>query len=97
LVTFLIPVVRLEDGLMRASRVGAIGLLAAVLVYAIWFIDCKFGAKQIFGKSSDTAAKTLICLLGIALWISWLCIGIVMTMTYDQVYSEPDLPSMRVP
>jgi len=97
LVTFLIPVVSLQDGLMRANRVGSIGLLAAALVYIIWIIDCQFGARQIFGKSRDTAAKTLIYLLGIALWISWLGAGIVMTMSYDQVNSMPDLPSMRVP
>jgi hypothetical protein len=97
LITFLIPVVNLKDGLMRANRVGSIGLLAASLVFVIWFIDCKFGARQIFGKSRDTAAKTLIYLLGIALWISWLGAGIVMTMSYDQVNTMPDLPSMRVP
>jgi len=97
LITFLIPVVSLQDGLMRANRVGSIGLLAAALVYTIWIIDCQFGARQIFGKSRDTAAKTLIYLLGIALWISWLGAGIVMTMSYDQVNSMPDLPSMRAP
>jgi hypothetical protein len=97
LITFLIPVVNLKDGLMRANRVGSIGLLAAALVYMIWFIDCRFGARQIFGKSRDRAAKTLIYLLGIALWISWLGAGIVMTMSYDQVNSLPDLPAMRVP
>jgi hypothetical protein len=90
-------VVNLKDGMMRANRVGTIGLLAGAFVYTIWFIDCKFGARQVFGKSRDTAAKTLIYLLGIALWISWLGAGIVMTMSYDQVNALPDLPSMRVP
>ncbi len=97
LVTFLIPVVSIKEGLMRSHRVGSIGLLAGVLVYTIWYIDCKFGAGQIFGKSRDTAAKTLIVLLGISLWISWLGAGIVMTMAYDQVNTIPDLPTTRVP
>jgi hypothetical protein len=97
LITFLIPTPRLEDCLMRANKVGTLGLIAAALVYVIWFIDCKYGARQIFGKSRDTAAKTLIYLLGIALWISWLSAGVVMTMSYDQVNSAPELPTMRVP
>jgi hypothetical protein len=96
-VTFLVPAVRLEDGLIRANRIGSLGLIAAVLVYIIWYVDCKFGARQIFGKSRDTAAKTLIYLLGIALWVSWLGAGIVMTMSYDQVSSPSDMPSMRMP
>jgi membrane protease YdiL (CAAX protease family) len=86
-----------DDSFDRAGRVGAIGLFSAALIYVIWFIDCKFGARQIFSSSRDTAAKTLVYLLGLALWVSWLAVGIAMNMSYDQVNNVPSTPSMRVP
>jgi len=86
-----------DDSFERAGRVGAIGLFSASLIYIIWFIDCKFGAKQIFSNSRDTAAKILVYLLGIALWVSWLGVGIAMNMSYDQVNNVPPPPTMRLP
>jgi|GEM_PF-607571 len=86
-----------DDSFERAGRVGAIGLFSASLIYIIWFIDCKFGARQIFSNSRDTAAKILVYLLGIALWVSWLGVGIAMNMSYDQVNNVPPPPSMRLP
>jgi len=91
-----VPVVSLKEGMERGGRIGTIGLIAAFLVYLVWLIDLKFGAKQYLGQSRDKVAKSLVYLLALALWVSWLAAGIVMTMTYDQVNTGYILPSMRV-
>jgi Mn2+/Fe2+ NRAMP family transporter len=90
LITYLFFAVRNpDDCLTRASRVGSVGLFAAALIYLIWLMDSKFGARQIVGQSHDFAAKTLVYLLALALWVSWFGVGIAMTMSYDQVNGLP--------
>jgi multisubunit Na+/H+ antiporter MnhG subunit len=73
------------DAIDKAVTIGAIGLASAVLINVIWYLDCNWGGKQFFGRSSDTAAKILVCALGIVLWLTWTCVGIAISMSYEQV------------
>ena len=99
LVTLLFnPVVSRNDNLLRSGKVGAIGLGAALLISFVWFLDSNFGARQLFAASRDKVAKALVFALMLALWISWLCVGITMVMTFDQVNSpNSSVPNTRQP
>jgi hypothetical protein len=99
LITLLVnPVVSRNDNLLRSGKVGAIGLGAAMLIAFVWFLDSNFGARQLFAASRDKVAKALVFALMLALWISWLCVGITMVMTFDQVNSPNSaVPDTRQP
>ena len=84
------------DCFSRAGKVGMVGLISAGLIFVIWTLDSRFGAKQIFSLSRDNLAKTMVCLLILALWVSWLSVGIAMNMSFNQV-NAPTIPVLRGP
>jgi hypothetical protein len=89
---------KMEDTLIRCSKASMIGLVCALLIYGIWQLDCRFGAKQWLKNSSDPQGKALVYIFGIVLWLSWVSAGIIMSMTNDQVFElTPQLPGLSNP
>lgn len=89
---------RADETMARCEKVSLIGLVCAVLIYALWRLDCRFGARQPLEKSSDRQGKILVYLFGMALWVTWLSAGIIMGMVYEQVHElAPQLPGLSSP
>ncbi|CAN5320478.1 hypothetical protein BH11CYA1_BH11CYA1_44820 [soil metagenome] len=93
-----VPANTAEQTLTRCQNMGLMGLAMAAFIYLLWRADCKFGAKQMLHLSKDIQAKTLIHILGMALWVCWVGIGAVFCMAHDQVYDlVPNLPGLQAP
>ena len=85
-----------KDDLEGAIRIGQVGLLAAALVWAIWHLDVRLGARQKL-SDSEGIVKLIVHLTGFALWICWFCALVIIAMAMDQVYSLPSsLPNLPV-
>nr|MBP7578943.1 hypothetical protein [Candidatus Obscuribacter sp.] len=83
-----------KDDLEGAIRIGQVGLLAAALVWAIWRLDVRLGARQKL-SDSEGIVKLIVHLTGFALWICWFCALVIIAMAMDQVYSLPStLPNL---
>ncbi len=98
MVTHAVPANTAEQTLLRCHNMGLIGLAVATLIYLLWRADCSFGAKQLLHLSNDGQAKVLVHILGMALWVCWVGIGVVFCMAHDQVYDlVPNLPGLQAP
>ncbi|MFA6209716.1 MAG: hypothetical protein WC714_09855 [Candidatus Obscuribacterales bacterium] len=98
MVTHAIPAHTAEQTMVRCHNMGLMGLIVAVLIYLLWRADCRYGAKQLLHLSNDIQAKALIHILGMALWVCWVGIGVVFCMAHDQVYElVPNLPGLQAP
>lgn len=98
MVTHAVPANTAEQTLLRCHNMGLIGVAVATLIYLLWRADCSFGAKQLLHLSSDGHAKVLVHILGMALWVCWVGIGVVFCMAHDQVYDlVPNLPGLQAP
>lgn len=98
LVTQAVPANTAEQTMLRCHHMGLMGLAVATLIYLLWRADCSFGAKQLLHLSNDIQAKALVHILGIALWVCWVGIGVVFCMAHDQVYDlVPNLPGLQAP
>jgi hypothetical protein len=87
-----------EETLIRCNKAGLIGFVCALLIFAIWRLDCRFGAQQWLKNSNDTQSKVLIYIFGFVLWLSWFSAGIIIGMTNDQVFElAPQLPGLQNP
>ncbi len=98
MVTHAVPANTAEQTMLRCHNMGLIGLAVATLIYLLWRADCSFGAKQLLHLSNDGQAKVLVHILGMALWVCWVGIGVVFCMAHDQVYDlVPNLPGLQAP
>lgn len=98
MVTHAVPANTAEQTMLRCHNMGLIGLAVAALIYLLWRADCSFGAKQLLHLSNDVQAKALVHILGMALWVCWVGIGVVFCMAHDQVYDlVPNLPGLQAP
>ena len=87
-----------DESALRANKAGIIGLICATLIYFLWSLDCRFGARQVLKNCRDNHAKIMIYLFGLVLWLSWISAGIIIGMAYDQVYELPSqLPGLQSP
>lgn len=94
----IVAVAKTEDTLARANKAGLLGLLCAALIWALWYLDCRFGARQWLKNSRDPQAKAIVYIFGIVLWLTWLSVGIIIGMTNDQVFElSPQLPGLSNP
>jgi len=83
---------------LRSHYSGLLGLAMATVIFALWRLDCAFGARQILRLCRDKQAKVLVHVLGMALWVCWVGIGVAACMAYDQVHEQPTtLPGLRAP
>ena len=87
-----------EATMLRSHYSGLLGLAAATIIFALWRLDCAFGARQILHLCPDKQAKLLAHVLGMALWVCWVGIGLAACMAYDQVHEQTTtLPGLRAP
>lgn len=76
---------------VETLRFGLLGVASAYIVYLLWWLDSRYGSRQMLSQIDDKVYMLVIYILAIGLWLCIFAILVVATMAYLQVFERPTL------